>query len=138
MGLIFDTSELILAERQRRSIADVIAPFDPHEKMGISVMTIAELQHGFRRAIEPRQAQQRKALIDETLTTFEIYPMSNRVALILGNLDAELAMRGERLDLADLIIAATVIDLGFSLVTHNLRHFERIPGLRIARASTQT
>ncbi len=134
MGLIFDTSELILAERQRRSIADVISPFDPPEMMGISVMTIAELQHGVERAIEPRQVQLRKALVDEALAAFHIYPVNTRIALRLGSLDAELAMRGEKLDLADLIIAATALDLGFAIVTRNVRHFERIPGLHLVRS----
>jgi tRNA(fMet)-specific endonuclease VapC len=131
MGLIFDTSELIAAERQHRSLANMLAAFAPQEEIGISVVTIAEIQHGVRRATEPSQIAKRRALLDSAVSIFKVHTLTPPIALLIGNLDAELTMRGQRLDFADMAIAATAMTLDFSLVTHNLRHFERIPGLRI-------
>ena len=37
------------------------------------------------------------------------------------------------LPLADLIIGATAVELGYAVATSNLRHFNRIPGLRVVQ-----
>ena len=42
-----------------------------------------------------------------------------------------LRVRGELLDLADIMIAATVITNNEILLTENLKHFSRIPNLKI-------
>jgi predicted nucleic acid-binding protein len=99
----------------------------------ISAITLAELQHGLRRARTPAQQHQRRTFLNEVLETLQIIPVDEQIALRVGTLDAEMAISGERVDLADLIIAATAIETDSALVTHNLRHFERIPNLQIAK-----
>ena len=37
--------------------------------------------------------------------------------------------KGIRIPLADLLIGATALELGYAVATHNVRHFERIPDL---------
>jgi len=46
-----------------------------------------------------------------------------------GALKAELERHGERLDDGDLQIVAIVLSHAATLVTHNQRHFRRVPGL---------
>ena len=46
---------------------------------------------------------------------------------------AHLEDAGERLADADLQIAATAIVHGLAMVTGNVRHFERVPGLVVER-----
>jgi predicted nucleic acid-binding protein len=99
----------------------------------ISVITLAELQHGLRRAKTPTQQLQRSIFLNEVIQVLSIIPVDQQIALRVGLLDAEMALSGERVDLADLIIAATAIELGLHLVTCNLRHFEHIPELLIAK-----
>jgi hypothetical protein len=36
-----------------------------------------------------------------------------------------------RLPLADLLIGVTALELGYTVATGNLRHFQRIPGLAV-------
>jgi tRNA(fMet)-specific endonuclease VapC len=55
------------------------------------------------------------------------------VARVYGQIHAGLAAAGQTLADADLQIAATAIHHGLEMVTGNLRHFERIPGLRLHR-----
>jgi tRNA(fMet)-specific endonuclease VapC len=131
MGLIFDTSELIAAEKSRRSLLDVLSSYPPTEELGVSVVTVAELQHGVRRAQTSEQLTARQRMMADALSIFIVHDLTATIALRLGTLDTELAMQGQRTDFADLAIAATTIHLNFSLVTSNIRHFGRIPGLRI-------
>jgi len=48
-----------------------------------------------------------------------------------GTLKVALERRGERLDDADLQIAAIALNHGVPLVTHNGRHFGRVPWLAL-------
>lgn len=54
-------------------------------------------------------------------------------AAVYGRVRAELEASGLRLDDLDLQIAATAIRHDLELVTGNLQHFERVPGLRVNR-----
>lgn len=43
----------------------------------------------------------------------------------------DLPARGKPLPMADLAIAGTCLSLDALLLTHNLRHFGHVPGLRV-------
>ncbi len=53
------------------------------------------------------------------------------VALRAGRIDGYSQARGERIALADLLIGATALDLGYAVATHNVRHFRKIPDLMV-------
>ncbi len=61
----------------------------------------------------------------------KVLPITAEVALLTGDLDAELQLRGERIAIQDLLIAATAIAHGMELSTRNQRHFQRVPGLTV-------
>lgn len=42
-------------------------------------------------------------------------------------------MRGIVIPFADLLIGGTALHYGYGLMTRNLRHFEKIPGLKIVK-----
>lgn len=48
-----------------------------------------------------------------------------------GRIRALLESQGIRLEGMDLFIAATAIANDYTLVSHNIRHFSRIPGLKL-------
>jgi predicted nucleic acid-binding protein len=48
-----------------------------------------------------------------------------------GQIRALLEKQGNRLEDTDLFIAATALANDYTLVTHNTRHFSRIPGLKL-------
>jgi tRNA(fMet)-specific endonuclease VapC len=60
-----------------------------------------------------------------------ILPFDEPSARICGRIAAMLEQRGLPLDFADLQIAAIALHSQCTLVTHNRRHFERVPGLAI-------
>ncbi len=53
--------------------------------------------------------------------------------MLAGRLDGEQRSRGVIIPFADLLIGATALALGYSVLTVNARHFERIPGLTVVK-----
>ncbi len=64
----------------------------------------------------------------------EIFPLIEITPSIMetfGALKAELRRNGTPVDDFDLLIGATGITMGYSIVTNNEKHFKKIPGLSI-------
>jgi len=60
-----------------------------------------------------------------------VHPVTAAIALRTGQIDGESQARGIRIPLADLLIGVTALELGFSVATHNARHFHSIPTLAV-------
>jgi tRNA(fMet)-specific endonuclease VapC len=52
-------------------------------------------------------------------------------ALVAGDVLAHLARRGTLIGVEDLLIGATALGRAYTVVTGNVRHFERIPNLQV-------
>jgi len=72
-----------------------------------------------------------EAFVEDLLATVVVYPLTTDIAKLAGKLDAEQQSRGVVIPFADLLIGTTALSLGYSVLTTNLRHFERIPGLAL-------
>ena len=136
MGLILDSSVMITAERQgknaRRMLAD-ISQTTGNADIAISVITLIELAHGAARADTLQRRENRRQFIQELQTAVPIHPITVAVALRAGQIDGENQAKGLRLPLADLLIGVTALELGYSVATGNLRHFQLIPGLSVVQ-----
>lgn len=130
MGVIFDTSLLIEAERRAAEISQ-FAENRKEEVFGISVITVAELLHGVHRADSKIRRLKRSAYVEKIIELFPIYNFEVSTARIYSELWADLSRKGIQIGAHDLIIGATALSLGFSVATYNLRHFERIEDLKI-------
>jgi predicted nucleic acid-binding protein len=51
----------------------------------------------------------------------------------VGQIEGQEAAKGNVLPLNDLFIAAAAIEQGYAVLTENLRHFEKVPGVRILK-----
>lgn len=60
-----------------------------------------------------------------------MYPVTLQIAQRAGRIEGEQAAQGNIIAFEDLLIGATALHLGFDVVTLNLQHFERIPGLKV-------
>jgi tRNA(fMet)-specific endonuclease VapC len=88
------------------------------------VVSAGELLYGAHRST---QRQATLANLRKRLKFYTIVGVDLRTAEIYGANKAEL--RSQPIDDADLWIASTALRYGVPVVTHNLRHFERVPGL---------
>jgi predicted nucleic acid-binding protein len=134
MGLILDSSVLIAAERQGRNARQMLATIARtvgETEVALSVITLIELTHGAARANTTERKAKREQFIQELLMALPIHPITVPIALRAGQIDGENQSKGVRLPLADLLIGVTALELGYSVATGNLRHFQRIPSLSV-------
>ena len=95
--------------------------------IAISSITAAELQYG----VEKSAAREKNALaLEAFLLPLEIAPFDTDSALAYGKIRAGLERQGTPIGGMDMLIAAQAIARGFTLVTHNLKEFNRVPGLK--------
>jgi len=134
MGVILDTSVLIEAER-RESEINQFSESRKEEVFGLSVITVAELLHGVHRADSTERRLKRSAYVEKVIELFPIYAFEISVARIYAELWSDLSKKGVQIGAHDLVIGSTALSLGFSVATYNIRHFERIEGLRIETLS---
>ena len=128
MGVIFDTSVLIEAERGRFDTGGFIAGKEK-EPFGLSAISVAELLHGVYRADTEKRRLKRSAFVEKVIELFPIYPFDENAARIYARLWSQLLQKGQNIGAHDLMISATAISLGFSVATFNVRHFSKIEGL---------
>ena len=134
MGVILDTSVLIEAER-RESEINQFSESRKEEVFGLSVITVAELLHGVHRADSTERRLKRSAYVEKVIELFPIYAFEISVARIYAELWSDLSKKGVQIGAHDLVIGSTALSLGFSVATYNIRHFERIEGLRFETLS---
>jgi predicted nucleic acid-binding protein len=132
MGLILDTSTLVTAERQGQSVRQIFAQLRAahgEQEPGLSAVTIIELAHGIERAKLDTHRQRRQVFLDDLIADMTIYPLTTEIARLAGRISGQEAGRGITLPFEDLLIGATALQLGFEVVTENVRHFQMIPNL---------
>ena len=130
MGLIFDTSLLIAAERGTLDINGLIKGKE-EELFGISVITVSELLHGVYRADTEKRRLKIEAYAESIIEVFPIYYFDTSAARIYARVWSSLASKGIQAGSHDLIIASTAISLGFSVATFDKRDYAKIEGLKL-------
>ncbi|HVW08745.1 MAG TPA: PIN domain-containing protein [Bryobacteraceae bacterium] len=134
MGLILDTSFLVEKERRRESATAILRGLQAdrgNADAGISTVTAVELTHGIHRARSEDHRARRRIFAAEVFEMLIVYPLTLEIAQLAGRIEGEQAAKGNLIPFEDLIIGATALHLGFDVATLNVRHFERIPGLKI-------
>jgi len=99
------------------------------KRSNITVCSVvkAELFYGSMRSNDLKKALR----IQQTFVEqFISLPFDDRCALIYGKLRAKLASAGTPIGSNDLLIAAIALSNNLILVTHNVREFSRVEGLK--------
>jgi tRNA(fMet)-specific endonuclease VapC len=130
MGALFDTSILIDIERGSLDLEPLIQGRE-NELFGISVITVSELLHGVHRADTEKRRLIREAYVEKIIESFPIYPLDLGAARTYARIWATLAKKGTTIGAHDLIIGATAISLGFSVITSDFRDYGKIKGLKV-------
>jgi tRNA(fMet)-specific endonuclease VapC len=113
-----------------RGVPQAIATLDrlSGQGIGVSIISVAELYEGAFRG--PDAAGQLRDY-RRFLAPFAVLPLTDAVAERFASVRALLRQQGNLAPDLDLLIGATAIEYDLTLLTRNLRHFVRIPGLRL-------
>lgn len=130
MAYLFDTDAIseLLRHRPLPAYVEWLGTV-PREDQYSSAVVVGELFKGaYRSAARDRHLTN---IEERVLPAVTVLPYDTATARVFGRIRAHLEDEGQVLPDADLQIAATALHHGLELVTGNLRHFRRIPDLRI-------
>ncbi len=98
--------------------------------IAISVVTFMEALEGILRSPNPRQA---RAGFDAFLANVPVLPFSPAVAEHCAHVRESLRRQNRRVNsrALDLIVAATALEYGLTLVTRNTADYKDVPGLKL-------
>ena len=94
----------------------------------ISSITLAELEYGMKHSSNPAKNEQ--ALL-RFLVPFSVLPFGPAAASEYGEIRAYLQGQGTPIGPLDMLIAGHARAESMTLVTNNVREFERVPGLKL-------
>jgi len=130
MAYLFDTDAISESRRPRPALAYLRwLRVVPWTEQFTSAVVVGELFKGAFRS--PERARYLDDIETRVLRAVTVLPYDVEASRLYGRLSAELEVQGQRLADADLQIAATALVHDLELVTGNIRHFRRVPGLRI-------
>jgi len=100
---------------------------DNKDGLCISSVTLAELYYGAEKSAKTAQNIQ---IIESFVARLTILNFDDKAAWHYGEIRAELERKGGIIGPYDLMIAGHARCRGVTLVSNNLREFDRVPGLR--------
>ncbi|MBX7132972.1 MAG: PIN domain-containing protein [Fimbriimonadaceae bacterium] len=126
MKKLLDTSTCV-AFLRKRPLA-VVSRFDSADRSELVLCTIvcAELLVGGLKADDP---ERKIAAAREFISQFHCIPFGESEAEVYASIRHDLERAGAKTGANDLIVAATAIAGGLTLVTHNTSEFSRVDGL---------
>jgi tRNA(fMet)-specific endonuclease VapC len=130
MGTLIDTSTVIAFERNELQLDDRSLVDD---EVAMSVITVSELWHGVERADTPLRRAAREEFLRSLFDRIPVVPIDYDIARKHAQIAAQLAKAGAPIGVHDSWIAATALVIGAAVATRNVRHFERVEGLRVMR-----
>ena len=128
MIYLLDSNTCIAFLRSRTSpVKEALARMQTSD-VALCSIVVAELYEG---AYRSAQQEDNLAKVGQFVARFTILPFDTIAAEIAGRQGASLAALGTPIGPHDLQIAAIALAHDLTLVTHNVREFSRINGLRI-------
>lgn len=100
----------------------------PRTDVAIPAVVLYELEAGTRRSASP---QHRRSQLLDLVEPMRVLPFDKPEADVAARIRVELERAGEPIGPMDTLIAATALQQGATLVTHNVDEFERVKGLAI-------
>ena len=123
---MLDTDTVSFALRGQGRVAARIVEHRPSE-LCVSAITVAELRFGATR----RKSAKLHELIDAFTGNVAVMPFEEDCAAQFGRIASQLADAGSPIGELDALIAAHAVSLALTLVTNNVKHFNRVVGLKV-------
>lgn len=98
------------------------------DELFISSVTVFELAYGAQKSKWGEKTRQKLAMF---LAPFTILPFDSEDAMIAGKIRGILEQHGMPIGPYDVQIAAQALARGLTVLTHNSREFQHVPGLKV-------
>lgn len=124
---LIDTNIIIYRLKNLGNVnANFLKNKDKH--MSLSVISYGELVFGAKKS---KAAEKNMETVNAIKSIFPLLEITSEIMNFFGEIKAYTQKIGKTIDDMDLLIAATAITNNFTLVTHNMKHFENIPNLKV-------
>jgi tRNA(fMet)-specific endonuclease VapC len=127
MAYLIDTDWAINALAGRNPAATTLQRLAPLH-LSVSLISVAEIYEAAFNSPNPDAHLSRSRRF---LSEFPILALNDQIAERFAETRAFLRRRGMLVPDLDLLIAATALHYDLNLLTFNIRHFQRVPGLRV-------
>ncbi len=128
MRFLLDTNICIyIIKRKPQQVVERFNTLPPAD-IGISAITVAELEYGVQKSQKPKQ---NRTALQQFLIPLEILVFDQKAAQTYGTIRADLERKGQVIGSLDMLIAAQAKSENLTLVTNNVREFLRIPDLKV-------
>lgn len=121
---VLDSDILIDHLRDQGPGRDLVDALNAGSGFSLTAITAFELALGAEYAQDPSDV--------DALLAAPCLALTRKAAVRGGALLRELRSEGRGIDVRDAMQAAICLDAGAPLVTRNVRHFERVPGLSVS------
>jgi tRNA(fMet)-specific endonuclease VapC len=125
---VLDTNAVSALMKGAPTVVDRLAATEPGD-VGIPQPVVAEIAYGIERLPRSRRRQALQKRFDLVCSELQRVEWTDAVSHAYGRIKAVLERRGSRIEDFDAAIAAHALALGATLVTSNVEHMARVPGL---------
>ena len=127
MSYLVDTDVVANALKGRPEETTLLTNLSP-QGLTISLITYGEIYDGIYYGRDPQTIER---IFQQFLRWVDVLPLNRTVMRQFARIRGYLRRSGQIIPDPDLLIAATVLYHDLTLVTHNTRHFSRIPDLKL-------
>jgi tRNA(fMet)-specific endonuclease VapC len=128
MKYLLDTNICIYIIKQKPiKVLDKFKTLIPTD-IAVSCITVAELRYG---TYKSQQQEKNQKALNQFLLPLEIIDYDETATRYYAEIRGELEKKGIVIGAMDMLIASHAISLGITLVTNNVKEFQRIPNLTL-------
>jgi len=125
---LLDTNIMIYAQKKRNLTLLKHLKSKNIKDLYLSIFTVAEMIFGCKKSADP--AKNYTALL-EFLLPFNILAFEQADCGVYGETRAHLERQGKPIGTIDTFIGSQAVSRDFTLITNNVKEFERIPNIKI-------
>jgi tRNA(fMet)-specific endonuclease VapC len=124
---VLDTNTLIYFFKGLGNVAENLFAVSPQE-IGVPAIVLFELEYGIKKSTSP---DKRIRQLDEICSLITVLPFTAMEAKMAAGVRAHLEKKGLPIGHYDILIAAMALARQGTLITNNVKEFERVPQLKI-------
>lgn len=128
MKCLVDTDWIIDHLKGIEKVREKLKEFRQYCGIAVSIFSLAELYEGIYSSRDPIKDQR---LLENLLTQFSVLGIDREICKVFGRERTNLRKKKQLIGDMDLLIASTALHHNLTILTNNLKHFERVEGLKI-------